>query len=623
MTDMLGYIFSTAIQFCYRISGSYVLAIIIFTFFTKVVLLPLSLWSHANSLKMVSLMPEINRLKVKYYGDREQIGEEQAALYKRARYKPLLSLVPLVFQIIILSGMVTGIHSITDTGVSPMLGLIPFETEGWTLIAPLLAGLAAFTLGQAQNRLNPLQREQSKAEQWATNGISIAISLCLGVFVSLGVVVYWIFSNLFSILNQIVCNSLIDPDKHVDYAALKESKAELDSIDQLNTDITPEEKKREKADYKRFFSIANKHLVFYSEKSGFYKYFKNVIEYLIKHSNVIIHYVTNDPKDKIFEFAKAQPHIKPYYIGQKRLITLMMKMDADIVVMTTPGLDNYYLKRSYIRKDIEYIYMFHGIASTQMVVPKASYDNFDTIFCGGQHHIDELREAEKMYDTKVKTLVPCGYGLFDNLISEYEKMGEVHNPRPKILIAPSWQEENIMDSCIDELISQLAGNEYDLIVRPHPEYIKRNPNKIKDFLARYQTKMNEHFMAETDFSSNTTIFMADLVITDWSGIAYEFSFSTLQPSLFIDTPMKVLNPEYTRYKSPLTDLVWRNLVGVSLPLDGLTHTRETVEKLIAEKESYRQKIKSLREKCLFNIGKSGEVGGKYILEKLIKSSSKR
>ncbi len=75
--------------------------------------------------------------------------------------------------------------------------------------------------------------------------------------------------------------------------------------------IRREEKYVNEDDYKRFFSIANKHLVFYSEKSGFYKYFKNVIEYLIKHSNVIIHYVTNDPKDKIFEFAKAQPHIKP------------------------------------------------------------------------------------------------------------------------------------------------------------------------------------------------------------------------------------------------------------------------------------------------------------------------
>ena len=33
----------------------------------------------------------------------------------------------------------------------------------------------------------------------------------------------------------------------------------------------------DRAFYKRFFSIANKHLVFYSEKSGFYKYFKEVL----------------------------------------------------------------------------------------------------------------------------------------------------------------------------------------------------------------------------------------------------------------------------------------------------------------------------------------------------------
>ncbi len=34
----------------------------------------------------------------------------------------------------------------------------------------------------------------------------------------------------------------------------------------------------------------------------------------------------------------------------------MMKMDADIVIMTTPELDNNYIKRSYMRKDIEYIF---------------------------------------------------------------------------------------------------------------------------------------------------------------------------------------------------------------------------------------------------------------------------
>lgn len=616
MPDILGQLFSTAIQFCYQFSGNYIAAIIIFTLFTKIVLLPLSLWSHWNSLKMVSLMPEINRLKIKYYGDKERIGEEQAELYKKVHYKPLFSLIPLIFQIIILSGMVTGIHSITDTGVSPQLGLVPFETGGWTLTAPLLAGAAAFTLGQAQNHINPLQREQAKSEQRITNGISIAISLCLGMFVSIGVAIYWIFSNLFSILNQVVCNTIISPKKYVDYHALRESQAELSKIENIHIDVTPEEKKREKVDYKRFFSVGNKHLVFYSEKSGFYKYFQNVIEYLLKHSNIIIHYVTNDPKDQIFEIAKQQPHIRPYYIGQKRIITLMMKMDADIVVMTTPGLENYYIKRSYVKKDIEYIYMCHGLASTNLTTLKGSYDHYDTIFCVGSHNIDEFREAERMYGTPEKTLVPCGYGLLDNLVDEAGRLEKPAGGRPQILIAPSWQEDNIMDSCVDSLLEQLQNDQYTVIVRPHPEYCKRYPTKIKEFLGKYQTKISDHFILEMDFSSNVSIFSSDLLITDWSGIAFEYCFATLQPCLFIDTPMKVMNPDYIKYKSAPKDIVWRNQVGVSLPLEKVDQAGETVDRLLKEKETFSQEIEELR-KGIFNLGESGKAGGTYVLKRLL------
>ncbi len=77
------------------------------------------------------------------------------------------------------------------------------------------------------------------------------------------------------------------------------------------------------------------------------------------HSNVIIHYVTSDPKDQIFELAKERPRLRPYYIGENRSITLFMKLDVDIMVMTVPDLENFHHKRSYVRKDIEYIYMFH------------------------------------------------------------------------------------------------------------------------------------------------------------------------------------------------------------------------------------------------------------------------
>ena len=51
---------------------------------------------------------------------------------------------------------------------------------------------------------------------------------------------------------------------------------------------------------------------------------------------------------------------------------------------------------------------------------------------------------------------------------------------------------------------------------------------------------------QTDFSSNSTVFEADLMITDWSGIAYEYAYTTQKPVLFINTPMKVMNPEYQR-----------------------------------------------------------------------------
>jgi len=105
MTELIARPMVWLLGICYQIVGGYVGAIALFTLLTKVILFPISLWSHINSLKMVSLLPEINRLKLAYYGDKERIGEEQAALYKRERYHPLLSLLPLFLQIVILAGI--------------------------------------------------------------------------------------------------------------------------------------------------------------------------------------------------------------------------------------------------------------------------------------------------------------------------------------------------------------------------------------------------------------------------------------------------------------------------------------------------------------------------------------
>lgn len=684
----LGYL----IKMCYLLFKNYGIAIILFTLLIKIILLPISVWVHKNGIKVVRLQPELNRIKASYFGDADRIAEETSVLYKREKYNPFASLIPLFIQIILLMGLINVIYHPLDnllhfdpavtealiqqaaalTGMDPatasiqlsvvdamknpangaafqavpgmglellesvrslnmgMLGInlaqTPVFAGGMLRMLPLMAGASAFLLCVVQNRLNPLQAEQGKWGKAGTMAVSVGISLFLGAFVPAGVGFYWIWSNLFTILQQLVLNKLIDPKKHIDYAALGESKQALEGLQGIGGQKKRFQRdpyaRREKEDYKRFFSIANKHLVFYSEKSGFYKYFESVIEYLLSHSNLVIHYVTSDPEDAVFEKAKLQPQIKPYYIGEKKLITLMMKMDADMVVMTMPDLDNFHIKRSYVRKDIEYIYMFHHPMSVHMILRKGALDHYDTIFCVGEFQIDEIRQTEALYELAPKKLIPCGYGQLEKLDSDFQKLSFQKRNTPKILIAPSWQQDNLLDSCLDKILEILLKKEYLVVVRPHPEYIKRYRARMDAIVERYQSVPQEKLTFELDFSNSASIFDSDIVITDWSGTAYEFSFVTKKPCLFIDTPPKINNPEYNRIAAVPLDISLRAQIGEQLKMSELEGIDERIKHLFSNQEAYKEKITALRERYIANPGKSGEAGGRYILQS-IKEKQKR
>lgn len=613
--------FGRIMDLCFAVVPNHWLDIVLFTFITKILQLPISLWCHRNSLTMVSLMPETNRLKVKYFGDNERIGEESAALFKRKHYHPLLSLVPLSVQVIILMGFVKVIYRIARENPGSAIALVPATDGGIAWLMPIVAGFAAFILGLCQNHINPLQHEQSRAQQITTNGISIAISLSLGCFVGMGVGLYWAFSNLFSILVQLACNAILRPSKYIDYPALRSSQKELVRLQELGrTSVSKEDKHRERVDYRKFFRVANKHVVFYSESSGFYKYFKNTIAYLLSRSNLIVHYITNDPKDQIFEIAKREPRIRPYYIGPVKIIPLFMKMDADMVIMTTPDLDRFQLKRSYVRKDVEYCYQPHGVCSMTMVTREHAYDSYDTFFGTGPHQFEEIRAMEKYYGTPEKRLVPCGYGLLDDLVESVKAMHKPADAQKTILIAPSYQADNILDSCLDELLEALVGKGFRIIVRPHPQYKKRYPARLEALVEKWSSRLNESFLFETDFSSNVSTFTADVLVTDWSTIAHEFAFSTLRPVLFIDTPMKIVNPNYKAYGLPVTDIEWRSRLGISLKPEDAGSALEAVRQLLAEGASQAQRLREFRDRVVFSVGHFGENSGRYILSRLLERS---
>ena len=622
--------FAVLMEWCHQLVPNYWADIVIFTFLTKVLQYPVSLWCQANSLKMVSLLPRTLRLKMDYYGDNDTIGEKTAEIYRQEHYHPLLSLVPLAIQIVILMAFIKVIYQIAEANKGSLIGHVPWNDGGIAWVMPILAGLSAWLLGICQNRFNPLQREQGRAAQMTTNGISIAISLFLGAFVGMGVGLYWVCSNLMSIFVQLACNWNMPGEKRVDYPALRAVQSELKKFeDELAAKkvVSPEDRRREKEDYKKFFKVANKHLVFYSESSGFYRYFKSIIDWLVAHTNVVIHYVTNDPKDVVFGIVSANPElskrIKPYYIGPVRIIPLMMKMDADMVVMTTPDLNTYQLKRSYVRKDVEYIYLDHAPASVQMTYRKGAFDHFDTIFANGQYQIDEHRATEKVYGLKEKKMVPTGYILLDDLFANYKADAERPAGGPlKILVAPSHQPANIFDAHVDELVAVLkdwakrSGREDVRIhLRPHPQYTRRSPARMQAIADRYAG--DPMVEVEMDFSKKSSIYSADVLITDWSGIAYEYAFMTKRPVIFIDTPMKVVNPEYEKIGIVPTNITFRDLAGVSVRTDQLSRIPEIVDDVLSHPTAFSAKIEKMLSDYFFNPGHSGEVAGKYILERLV------
>ena len=602
--EYLGRFFSVILNWCNGLTGNFWWAIVVFTLITKIILLPVSVMVQRNSIKMVRMYPEMNRIKAKYFGNKDKISEEQYQLYKREHYHPMLDLIPTILQLIILMGVVRA---------------IPGSEERSPLYMPILAALSALIMCLAQNRSNVLQSEQSRINQWGTLIFSVALSLYLGFFVSKGVAFYWICSNLLATVQMYILNFCINPKKYIDYEALAQSREELEKVEKLSA-VTkhkrpPELVKREKEDYKRFLTFENKQIVFYSEKNGFYKYFRDVIETIQRRTDVIIHYISSDPDDEIFSLTSDTFHT--YYIEEK-LMVLMMRMDADIVVMTTPDLQKYYIKRSMVRDDVEYVYMDHGMNSVNLMLRRGALDAFDTVFCANANVVEELRAQEKVYGLKEKNLVPYGYAMIDNMIRAYEKQPPVKNDPPVILIAPSWQEDNIMDSCIDGLLTALLPMQYRVIVRPHPQYVRHYPEKLQTLQAKYASSPN--FTLQTDFSSNETVFNADVLVTDWSGTAYEYSFTTLKPCLFINTPMKVMNPDYRDIDVTPFDISIRNQIGIALEPGQIDQIAPAVHRLLHEQAFSPESIAALRSQSLFNIGKAASVGADYLINRLIEKS---
>lgn len=363
-----------------------------------------------------------------------------------------------------------------------------------------------------------------------------------------------------------------------------------------------------------FFKQTDKRLrdiVFYSSQAQYISFFEGLIDALTNNHGSQLCYITSDYNDPILH--SNLPNITTFYFNVLFPFVLLF-LDAKVVIMTMPDLNQFHVRRSI--NDTKHVYVFHSLLSTHMVYRLGAFDYYDIIFCVGPHHIEEIRRTEEVYGLKPKRLLEVGYHRVEKIFADhkdYLRQPTLEaNPRKRILIAPGWQDSNILETYGSKLIATLLNAGYDIVFRPHPMTIAKKPEQLLALEQEFGS--HENFRLDTETVSEKFIHEADVLVCDWSGVALEYAFGTERPVLFIDLPRKVRNPEYEKLGIEPVEVLLRDQIGKVIGVDDVSNADAIVSDFLTHRELYRDKIVRARERYVYNFGKSSDIGAEYIMD---------
>lgn len=103
----------------------------------------------------------------------------------------------------------------------------------------------------------------------------------------------------------------------------------------------------------------------------------------------------------------------------------------------------------------------------------------------------------------------------------------------------------------------------------------------------------------------------------------QYSFTTGRPTVFVDTPMKVGNPDWRDIGLEPTDISLRNQIGRSVAVDQIGSLGEVARSMVARPEHWRRVIEDVYDGFVFNHGHGGEVAGRYLLDAVLSAQARR
>lgn len=359
-------------------------------------------------------------------------------------------------------------------------------------------------------------------------------------------------------------------------------------------------------------------LVFYSEGKNYWPHLEGIVKKILDTTDMPVCYISSDQDDP--GLSLKHPNHHPFKIDEGPIRNwLFENIDTDIMVMTMPDIEQFQVKRS--KHSVHYMYVQHSLVSLHMVYRDGAFDHYDTLFCAGPHHVEEIRAIEKAHQLKPKKILEHGYGRLDSILKEAEKhTTSLKDPQaPKhILIAPSWGPNGVIETMGESLVNKLLQHNFKVTLRPHPQTAKLAKNILKAIHTKHHR--NPLFNIEVNVAGQASLHQSDLMISDWSGAALDYAFGLEKPVLFIDVPRKINNPTYEVLGIEPLEAFIRTMIGDVLNIDNLDKINERITTLIDA--DFKQAIEAAKKKYLFNCTTSDQIAVEYIAKQWNKAPPK-
>lgn len=353
--------------------------------------------------------------------------------------------------------------------------------------------------------------------------------------------------------------------------------------------------------------INYKKYVVYNEGMQYWNVFKPVCDEFEKRQ-IELTYYTSAEKDPCFE--QNYKYVKPEFIGEGNMAFVRLNMlSAGVVLMTTPGLQVYQLKRSKNVKHYSHVLHMPNDATTYRLF---GLDYFDSVLLTGDYQKTDLQYLENARNITKKELVTVGCSYLDILAEKIKSIPEEDNHNFTVLVSPSWGSVGVLSKYGEKLLDPLAKTGWNIIIRPHPQSKKSEKEMLDRLEARYKDNVNIVWDYERD--NIYSLKKADIMISDFSGIIFDYTFLCDKPVIYVADNIDLRPYDAYDLGKELWQFETLKKMGIKLDENNFENIAEVIKNASDSKELSEQR-KIAKETAWMNIGNAGKNIVDFMIQK--------